>query len=193
MRQRESDHKVGHGQQQGLLLLQPLLPGVVLALGTVAVFAGVVAVTGLIALITGVHVPTQGLGAALFDSRHRLQMTSGNTSFELFSIGRGGGKSRPAQSRQVGHQLIDDHHRIGGPLLGQVGVQRRARKRVVPQVALDLAQVDPGLQQMRGVTVAQRMDRSRFVKPACLQSRPEGPLHPTFVHRLIHGQVPSGK
>ena len=72
LRQGESDHKVRDGQQQGLLFLQPLLPRFVLALGTVAVFAGVVAVAGLGALITGVHVAAQGLGPALFNGLHRF-------------------------------------------------------------------------------------------------------------------------
>jgi hypothetical protein len=71
-----------------LLPGQPLLSGVVLALGTVTVLAGVITVTGLGAVITGVDVPTQSLSATLFNGGHRLQMTDRHTTFELFSISR---------------------------------------------------------------------------------------------------------
>jgi hypothetical protein len=65
-----------------------LLAGLVLAFGTGAVFAGVVAVAGLVAVITGVNVAAQGLGPALFNGLHHLQVAGGEAALELGAIGR---------------------------------------------------------------------------------------------------------
>ena len=70
-----------------MLLLQPLLAGLVLALGTVAVLAGVIAVAGLVTLITSVNVAAQGRGPALFNGLHRLQVAGGDTPPKLIAIG----------------------------------------------------------------------------------------------------------
>ena len=68
-----------------MLLGQPLLSGLVLALGTMAVLAGMVAVAGLAARLTGVNVTAQGLGPTLFNG---LQVAGGDPSCKLLSIGR---------------------------------------------------------------------------------------------------------
>ena len=71
-----------------MLLGQPLLAGLVLALGTVAVLTGVVAVTSFAAILTGVDLPTQNFGAALFDGGHRFEMAGRDASLKLLAIGR---------------------------------------------------------------------------------------------------------
>jgi hypothetical protein len=54
----------------------------------VTVLTGVIAVTSLAALITDIDVTTQGLGPALFNRLHHLQVTGRNTPVELVPIGR---------------------------------------------------------------------------------------------------------
>ena len=73
-RQGEGEQKVGDRQEQRLLLLQPLLPGRVLALGTVAILARMVAVALLAALGTLVDLSAQGFGATSLDVSHRVQV-----------------------------------------------------------------------------------------------------------------------
>jgi hypothetical protein len=66
--QGEGEHEVRDWQQKILLFLQPFLGFVVLALGAVAVAAGMVAELKLVALRAGVDLPTQGGCAALLDT-----------------------------------------------------------------------------------------------------------------------------
>jgi hypothetical protein len=84
--QSEGDHEVGCGQQQLLLLNQPLFRGLILAFGTMAVLARVIAIQGFITRFTMVDVTAQSLGAALFDSRHRLLVTEWHSLAELLPI-----------------------------------------------------------------------------------------------------------
>jgi len=60
----------------------------VLALGTVAITAGVIAVKDLIAGRAGIDMPAQRLGPTRFNICHRLQMTGRHPVTELFPVGR---------------------------------------------------------------------------------------------------------
>ena len=68
--QREGDQEVGHGQLQFVLLLEPTLGVLVLALGAMTVATRVILVDGLVAVRAGVDVPTQGGRAAAFNRAH---------------------------------------------------------------------------------------------------------------------------
>ena len=79
--QSESEQEVRHGEKQHLLLGQPSLGLLVLALGAMTVAAqsrhcaaGVIPVLNPIALRTSADVPTQGLGPTLLDGAQRTAM-----------------------------------------------------------------------------------------------------------------------
>jgi hypothetical protein len=86
--QGEGEHEVRDWQQKILLLLQPFLGFVVLALGTVAVAAGMVAVLGLVALWAGEDLSTQGWCAAQLDGAHGPAVTREQAMGVLLAIGR---------------------------------------------------------------------------------------------------------
>jgi len=69
-RQGESYQEVMSGQEQVLLLSQPLIGLLILALGTVAVLAGVVTVALRLALLTEIELAAATLGAAAFNVLH---------------------------------------------------------------------------------------------------------------------------
>ena len=86
LRQGEGEQKVGDRQEQRLLLLQPFLPGRVLALGTVAILARMVAVALLAALGTLVDLSAERFGAALLDVRHRVQVAGRHARPVLLAV-----------------------------------------------------------------------------------------------------------
>jgi hypothetical protein len=75
LRQREGDHEIRDRQQSALLLRQSLLPGPVLALGTVPVLAGVVTVMDLVTMLTVAQMTPQRRRPALFDIGHGPPVT----------------------------------------------------------------------------------------------------------------------
>jgi hypothetical protein len=85
------------GQQQLRLRLQPFIGLLVLALGAVAVLAGMIAVTELVALGTEIELAAQAGGATLFDVLHGPQMRRQYPGTELGSI------LWPMQAKDVGH------------------------------------------------------------------------------------------
>jgi hypothetical protein len=84
----EGEHEVRDRQQKILLLLQPLLSLVVLALWTVAVAARVVAVLGLVALGAGIDLTAQGGSTALLDGAHGLPVAGEQAVGVLLTISR---------------------------------------------------------------------------------------------------------
>jgi len=64
MRQRKDHMKIVHRQYLLHLLLAPLLRGMVLALRTMAVAAGMISVLGKVALVAVHNLPAQGFGTA---------------------------------------------------------------------------------------------------------------------------------
>ena len=62
-RHSEGGHEVGDGQEQGFLLIDPVVDLVILTLGAMAVLAGVIPVVILLAVGAAVQMTAQGLGA----------------------------------------------------------------------------------------------------------------------------------
>jgi hypothetical protein len=74
-RERKGHHEVRHRQQETILVFQPLLGLIMLALGTVPVLTGVVAVVVHLAGLTMIDLAAEGLRAAPFNVLHGPQMT----------------------------------------------------------------------------------------------------------------------
>jgi hypothetical protein len=86
LRESESEHEVVDRQKQTLLVFQPQLSLVILALGTVAMLAGMVTVMVFLALVTEIESSAKSLGAALLDLLHRPEMRSGHPVSEFCSV-----------------------------------------------------------------------------------------------------------
>ena len=73
---------------------------------------------------------------------------------------------------------------LGFAQAGQVGINHRRHRAAMAQVGLDLAQVLPLFEQVRGIGMAQGVDVGRFGHPAGLKRQPEGPLQRGAAHGL---------
>lgn len=149
--QREGDQEVSDRQAQTFLVCRPRFGLIVPALGAVAVPARVIAVTVLVALLAVVDLTAKRRSAALLNVSHGPEVRGQHSVAELSPVLRayGDGKSRQSRPSQIAHDLIDGFH---GQLFGsdgQMGVDAGSGWRTMPQILLNQAQVDSGLQQMR--------------------------------------------
>jgi len=96
-RQREDDVEIGHGQQFGLAIGEPLLCSGSLALRAVPVAAGVVRDAQVGAGLAAFDMTAQRRRSAALDRRHDLQLA------EADMAGMGGTPSRPAEAEDVRH------------------------------------------------------------------------------------------
>ena len=85
--QGKGDQKVSNRQQQTLLRLQPSISLFILALGAVAVLAGVIAVALLLALGAVIELAAQTRGAAAFNVLHGAVVRGQHAVAELSAIG----------------------------------------------------------------------------------------------------------
>jgi hypothetical protein len=65
---------------------------------------------------------------------------------------------------------------------GEVGVEGRRGRGVVPQIVLAEAQIDPSLEQMGGLTVPQGVDGGTLGDTARFERCPKGILHTVAGH-----------
>jgi hypothetical protein len=86
VRQGEGDQKIGDGQKQIGLFLQPLGGLLILALGAVAVLAGVVAVVVLSTVLAPIEMAAQSLGSTVFNVSHGAPVTGQQAMVEGSSI-----------------------------------------------------------------------------------------------------------
>ncbi len=96
-RQGEDDMEIGHGQEFGLAVDQPLLGRGGLALRAVPVAAGVVGDAQVRAGLAAFDMAAQRRRSAALDRRHDLQLA------EAHVAGTGGTPSRPAVAEDVRH------------------------------------------------------------------------------------------
>jgi hypothetical protein len=94
-RQGEDEVEVGHGQEIGFALRQPVRRGGSLAFGAVAVAAGVVGDLGVAAVLTSRDMATESRGAAALDRRHHLELA------EAHVTGVGGTPRSPVVAEDV--------------------------------------------------------------------------------------------
>jgi hypothetical protein len=73
-RQREDHVVVGHGQQLGLAIGEPLLRRRALALGAMPIAAGVVSNARVRTILAALDMPAESRRAAALDGRHHLQL-----------------------------------------------------------------------------------------------------------------------
>lgn len=73
-RQSESDEKVMSLKQQTLLLIEPLISQMILTLGTVTIFAGVIALARLSTFIAVIEPTAKGRSAAVLNISHSAKM-----------------------------------------------------------------------------------------------------------------------
>ena len=96
-RQGEDDMEIGHGQQLGLAVGQPLLGRHGLALRAVPVTAGVVGDAQVRAVLAAFDMAAQRRRSAALDRRHDLQLA------EAHMAGMGRTPSRPAVAENIRH------------------------------------------------------------------------------------------
>ena len=195
MGQGEGDQKVGNRQEFPELRIAPAVGAVLAALGAMAVAAGMVAVEKFPARVAIEHFPPQHLGAAGENVLDRLLMAGRHTLAILLEVGRA---IFPHDVRQFQHervclrlerlrQALDRLTGLGVGNRGEMRVEGGGLHGLMAQIDLNLAQVHAGVEQMRGVGMAQGMDRRPFVDPGLFEGGPKGGLDPAERHRLRGG------
>ena len=193
--QGEGDQKVGNRQEFPELRIAPAVGAVLAALGAMAVAAGMVAVEKFPARVAIIHLAPQHLGAAGENVLDRLLMAGRHTLAILLEVGRA---IFPHDVRQFQHervclrlerlrQALDRLTGLGVGNRGEMRVEGGGLHGLMAQIDLNLAQVHPGVEQMRGVGMAQGMHRRPFVDAGLLEGRSKGGLHATQRHRLRGG------
>lgn len=85
-RQGKGQHEIGDRQQELALNSQPFFGAFMLAFGTMPIAAGVIGEMRLPARGTGIDLPAQRFGAAVFNCPHRLAMAGQDTIGVLATI-----------------------------------------------------------------------------------------------------------
>jgi hypothetical protein len=152
--QREDDVEVGDGKQVGATCLEPVLLGKPLALGAVAVAAGVVDGATVAAALTPLEVTPQGGGAAgreraqdpLLVEAHRMggAVARSMPADDLPEVGRGRVSCRSLELRRSTHaasdrkkvQRLRDHAGGLAHRLGEMEIARCGADALVPKEAL---------------------------------------------------------
>ena len=182
------------GEEPVAELFEPLLGAIVLAPGAVAVAAGVVAVLELAAVVAALEGAAQGWRATLDDVVHGPPVRGQELPGVGLDVGRprstedvrqlhhrptsrdGGSVTTPNAASAALHQVVDGVDGGVAEFPGQVGVDGRGLRAIVPQVVLDQAEIDAGFEKMRGVTVAERVDVGPLVDAARLDRSHERAL-----------------
>ena len=170
-RQREHDVEVGNRQQLRLACRKPRLRRPPLALGTVAVAAGVIGDARVRAVIAALDMTAERRGAADLDRRHdaplaeaQMRLVRGTpcahrsggrrppppASDATWPAGQAGAVSSMFKQLERALDLSDRVER-------NASVSRRRGDMPMPQQILDDADIDALLQQMRGKAMAKRV------------------------------------
>lgn len=159
--------EVGDEEEATLLMLNPVGGGIILALGTVTIVAGVITVPVLVAVGALEELAAEFRGAAAGDIAKRLAMAGKERGGKAVTIvlpeeaddvgqfdRHGQGRKRKEKELQIRHQGMDGvvSGGVGGG--GQVSIQRGGGGGVVSQVDLNEAKVDTGFHDMSGVGMA---------------------------------------
>ncbi len=198
-RQGEDDVEVRHGQKVGLALGEPGPGCRALAIGAVAVAAGVVADRQVPAVVAARDVVAEGCGAAGLDGRQDLELAEA----QMAGMGAAEGLAMGAQlamgARDVGQlQGWPRHGRSGRrrPEMGEraldraeglqrhPGVERGGVELLVAEQHLDDADVGLALEQMGGEGVPQRMERDPLVERRRRRGDMAGPVELAGGERL---------
>lgn len=180
--QGEGHQEITGLQEELLLLSHPFGTLLVLAFWTVAVLAGMVTVFQNATVGTAKHVTAKGLGPALSDGLHHLEVARGHAlpvTVEIFRPMaaediRHFDHGKPHTRLKVIHDAVDGLPGFVFGALGEMGVNLGGLGGLVSQVLLNLSQVYAIFEQACGVGMSQRADRGLFVDVAQPEGIPEG-------------------
>jgi len=164
----------------------------------VPVVAGVIGEVPLAALGTMIERAPEGRRPALQELAQHLPLPGRQRGAKAFEIGRSVPDQHLVQAQRAGGRADDrghgptseiGHAGVQPPLMlgltetGQVRVDDRRRRAVMAEVDLELPQVLALFEQMRGVTVPQRMDMGGLGDATGTERQAEGPLQGRAAHR----------
>jgi hypothetical protein len=147
----------------------------------------------------GVDRGTQLPGTAGRDGSQDLAVATGHGLAEALEIrvavqaddlGKGGhNRGAPAKLRgaRLLHPLLDGGDGVLLTMGSQVQVEGGGLERAVPQVLLDQAQVDTGLEQVGGVAVPQRVQGDALLEAEIAHHAAQCTLHAVLGHRVLRG------
>ena len=168
--------EIGHRQQLGLAIGQPLGSGRALTLGTVAVATGIVGDADLAAALTLLDVAAQSGGAAGFDGSHDTPLVAAEMTGVSVAVSGtvvaedvrhlecGAHAGRLIRRGQLEMQLVEGADGVGDDRGGDLQIHSGRCQLGVAEQQLNGADVGAGFEQMGGKAVAQGMQADRLVQ-----------------------------
>jgi len=214
MGEREDDVEVGDGQQLSASVLDPALLGEGLALGAVAIAAGVVDGPRGAAAVTGLPMSAEGGGATGLDGAEGAALDGGQDlhSANVVAVDaddvRQLGLEAPARRRRprrrrAGHgsavrglreiEQVEGRATVGDVLSSEMEVAHCGADVAMSEQALDRVEVGSGLEQVRGEGVTKSMDATRLGDPCAALGSGVDALRGAVVHgaaAIARGEQP---